>query len=362
MMNSWPSRPLLQLYGQALQKVRFVPLGDFPTPVMGLSDGGQVSDLFVKRDDLSSPVYGGNKVRTLEVLFGAALAAGKSTIVSVGAFGSNHSVATCLLAPDVGLNPVALAFPQPPSATAAENFRVALGRAQRLVALRHWSALPLAMWRWRKDPRAFVMPPGGANPTGALGYVSAALELAEQVRSGQLPAPERIVVPVGSTCTTAGLLVGLRVARRANIAFTHRLPLVHAVRVTPWPVTSAWRIGSLAQRASELLADLTGDSSLRWSAAALRAGLLVDGRFLGAGYGRATAAGAIARQRLGDYGATLDTTYSEKAAAGLLQIRSECSGPLLLWATKSSAPLPPDDPDAIGSAPSWVRRWLTRCG
>jgi D-cysteine desulfhydrase len=143
--------------------------------------------LFVKRDDLSNHVYGGNKVRTLEVLFASAVEQGKTTITAVGAFGSNHTVATCLLAANSGLRPQVIAFPQPPSKAAADNLRVVLGCVRPLV-LAHWSLLPWATYRYRKRyPGALVMPPGGACPKGAMGYVSAALELAEQVRDGQLP-------------------------------------------------------------------------------------------------------------------------------------------------------------------------------
>jgi D-cysteine desulfhydrase len=195
-----------------------------------------------------------------------------------------------------------------------------------------------------------------------MGYVSAALELAEQVRDGQLPEPARIVLPVGSTCTTAGLLVGLRLAQRANIAFTRRIPLVHAIRVTPWPITSPARIVDLARRTSRLLVELTGDAALGCRAASLREGLVVDGRFLCGGYGRSNAAGAQARDLLGEFGQTLDSTYSEKAAAGLLRVSREHEGPLLLWATKSSASLPEVPREVLAAAPARVKRWLRSCG
>ena len=77
--------------------VPWVRLGDWPTPVEAFGEG------FLKRDDLSSPVYGGNKVRTLEVLFGEALAEGATHVYATGAFGTNHGAATLLHAPRVGL-------------------------------------------------------------------------------------------------------------------------------------------------------------------------------------------------------------------------------------------------------------------
>ena len=80
--------------------------------------GSSASDAYVKREDESAEVYGGNKVRTLEFLFGEALARGARRIYSTGAFGSNHAAATVLHAPRVGLESGALLFPQPPSRTA----------------------------------------------------------------------------------------------------------------------------------------------------------------------------------------------------------------------------------------------------
>jgi D-cysteine desulfhydrase len=97
---------------------------------------------------------------------------------------------------------------------------------------------------------------------GALGYVSAALELAEQIEAGVLPPPRRIVVGIGSTCTTAGLLVGLDLARRLGIGFRNAEPELVAVRVTPWPVTSRFRILGLAERTARVVAALAG--TRRW--------------------------------------------------------------------------------------------------
>jgi D-cysteine desulfhydrase len=339
-------------------RVPAVALGDLPTPIepLVLETNGEPTpaagaELFVKRDDLSSAVYGGNKVRTLEVLFGAALRAGASHVYATGAFGSNHAVATILHAKRAGLLPGALLFPQPLSQTAADNLVVSAAHASSFVALPHWSFLPFGMARLRvrASTRAFVMVPGGATPLGALGYVAAAFELARQVQSGVLPLPERVVVGVGSTCTSAGLLAGMSLAARLGIGFVKNgqeaPPRLVSVRVTPWPVTAAFRIVGLAVRATELLSTLTGDPSLRLGRALLGARLTVDGRFLGRGYGFGTEGGDRATALFAAAGGPpLDSTYSAKSAAYLIAARqappAPASGPILYWATKSSAPLP----------------------
>lgn len=335
-----------------------VDLGALPTPVMSLAAlrdrlGPRAPELWVKRDDLSASAYGGNKIRTLEVLFADALAQRATHIVATGAFGSNHAAATVLHARRVGLEPCALLFPQPESEAARENLEVTLTHAAEVEELPHWSFLPYGLARThlretQRGRRSYVMVPGGATPLGALGYVSAALELAEQVARGELPAPRTVLVAVGSTCTSAGLLLGFALAARRGLGFREAPELV-AVRVTPWPVTSHARIVSLAESAAALMGEhgaLATDARGRVVAptrAELAAKLRVDGGYLGLGYGRVTNGGLDAMGRFSVAGGPpLDTGYSGKSGAALLDLaRAGAPGPLLFWATKSSAPLPP---------------------
>lgn len=340
----------------------WVELGDFPTPVSRVEVAGR-GELFVKRDDLSSQVYGGNKVRTLEVLFGQARARGIRRIYSTGAFGSNHAAATVLHAPRVELEPGVILFPQPRSFAALENLRVILSVRPRTYSLPHWAFLPFGMaWVRRLDRRegvrSTIMVPGGATAEGAVGYVSAALELAEQVERGELPAPARVVIGVGSTCTSAGLLLGMRIAAERGIGWK-RPPKLISVRVTPWPVTSAFRIVGLAARTANLLADRARRPELRYSRRELASGLEIDRRQLGRGYGHPTDAGRDAVQRFReDAGFELDTTYSAKAAASAIARLGD--GPTLFWSTKSTVPLPDVSEAAWRWAPRRMTRWIER--
>lgn len=358
------SRPLFDVWPKLREALPIAKLGDFPTPVeslANLSDRVGHDALFIKRDDLSAAAYGGNKVRTLEFLLGEALHEGLTSVVSTGAYGSNHAVATVLHAPRVGLQPEAMLFPQPASWAALENLRVTASRA-RLTALPHVGLYPYGMWRLRRRARrekAFVMVPGGATPLGALGYVSAALELALQAQRGQLPPVSQLVIGVGSTCTSAGLLVGLRLAAQLGIGFSGSPPKLVSVRVTPWPITAKFRIVSLAQRTSALLAELSGDARVLFSSRELSEGLVVDGRFLGGGYGRPTADGEQmcelfkARQL-----PQLDTTYSAKAASGFVDWAKRSRAPTLFWSTKSTAALPTVDVERLRAAPKRIRRYI----
>lgn len=352
MLPPEPSRPLLQRWPQVRRAVGWVPFGSLPTPVEPLRSSGaafpRTAEVWVKRDDLTAQGYGGNKVRTLEVFFGIARKREARRVVATGAFGSNHATATAVHAASAGFEAGALLYPQPYSQAAADNLRATAARVQFARALPHWSTLPVAMaWLRRAEERrgwrrSYFMPPGGATAEGVFGYVSAALELAAQVRAGQLPPPVEIVLPVGSGCSTAGLLLGLQIAWRLG-GWPGRPPKLVAVRVTPWPVSSRLRLVGLARAGAERLSAITGDERLSPSAGQLSAGLELDGRYQAPGYGWPNRAASAAARRLeacgvsgGTLAPCLDSTYGARAAAGLLwRLRGRPAVPRLLWLTKS---------------------------
>lgn len=329
-------------------------LGQYPTPVQHLPGLG---DLWIKREDLSSPVYGGNKVRTLEFLLAAQRERGHTKVLALGAYGSNHAVAAILHGARAGFETGAMLFPQPATPVAAENLRVSISYGAPVILLRTILTFPLRAWLRHIRGTCYVMPPGGAVPLGAFGHISAALELAQQVKAGELPAPTHIVVAVGSTCTTAGLVAGLAVAKHWGL-WIGDLPVVHGVPVTPWPVTAKFRILSLARRTLHELEHRGGpavDDRL------LPALLQVRRGHLGRGYGRPTREGLAAAEAFAAHGGPpLDTTYAGKSGAGLLVLQKLLKGPVLFWSTKSSVPLPPEVPQRLQQAPEFIQVWLRR--
>ena len=116
------------------------------------------------REDRSSAVYGGNKVRTLEAMYGQAQASGARTMWATGAYGSNHAVATVMHAPAAGMRAGAILFPQPHSRPARDNLSALLAARPAVEQLGTIALLPFAMRKVRRDPRAYVMTPGGATP------------------------------------------------------------------------------------------------------------------------------------------------------------------------------------------------------
>jgi D-cysteine desulfhydrase len=339
-------------------RVPWVPIGTWPTPLTALPLAG--GTVWVKHEGDAHPRYGGNKVRTLEVWFGHAQARGARRIWAMGAYGSNHTIATVLHAPLAGLEAAAIVFPQPASAWAFENCGALVATGCRLIRLHNVIEVPLVGW-WvaRRERDAVVMPPGGATPIGTFGAMAAAFELADQIAAHLAPPPRRVVLAVGSTCTAAGLLAGFALAHALGV-WRWPVPIVHGVRVTPWPVTSRLRVADLARR-TLVRVERLGGPRVAISLRELVSRLVIDGRELGPGYGRATPAGDAAMRALPDPpGPRLDSVYSAKAGAALLRLHRAGVGPLVFWASKSTATLAPPSQDALDHAPTAIARWLRR--
>jgi D-cysteine desulfhydrase len=329
---------LFRALPQLAARVPWVTLGDWPTPLDSIEVDGK--PIWIKREGDSSTRYGGNKIRTLEAWLGHVQNAGARRIWAMGASGSNHAIATVLHARAIGLDAGAIVFPQPQGEWAHENAGALIASGCKIVRLRHVVETPFAgLAIAALDRSSIVMPPGGATPIGTFGALSAALELAEQIAAGLAPAPRRIVVPIGSTCTTAGLVAGLALAHAIG-AWRWPIPIVHAVRVTPWPVTSRLRTAELAARTLDRIAAL-GGPRVAIGLAELARRLVVDGRELGAGYGRTTPRGTAALAELAAIpnAPRLDGVYSAKTAAALLRLHRHGVAPLLFWSTKSTTQL-----------------------
>jgi D-cysteine desulfhydrase len=336
-------------------RVPWVPIGHWPTPLTELALEGR--PVWIKHEGDSHLGYGGNKVRTLEVWFGHAQEVRARRIWAIGAYGSNHAIATVVHAPLAGLEGAAVVFPQPVSEWAIENCHALIASGCPLLRIRSVLGVPFAAWRVaRRERDAVVMPPGGATPIGTFGALAAAFELADQIAAGLAPPPRRIVVAVGSTCTAAGLLAGLALARAIGV-WRWALPIVHGVRVTPWPVTSRLRTADLARRTLARVEQL-GGPRVASGLGELVGHLVIDGRELGSGYGRSTSRCDAAMRAV--HGLRLDGVYSGKAAAALLRLHRAGVGPLVFWASKSTAMLPRASDQALHRAPPAIARWVSQ--
>lgn len=199
-----------------LLSMRHLELGRGPTPVRRLDTEPGFTDLpqtWVKDESTyGERGWGGNKVRKLEWILPEAARRGTRTLFTVGGIGTHWGLAAALYGAEQGLRVVLGLVDQPVDDHVREQVArlVASGAIihrftdQRRLRL----AAPLLIGRYR----AWYLPAGGSNPIGTIGYVEAALELADQVVRGEVPEPGTVVVPLGSGGTTAGLVLGLRMA------------------------------------------------------------------------------------------------------------------------------------------------------
>ncbi len=269
-------------------------------------------DLWVKRDDESGRVYGGNKPRKLEFILGDARARDKSTILTFGGIGTNHGLATALCAREIGLRTILVLLRQP----VTESVRRSLLLDHAAGAEMYYAAgLPgvtsRALWLcgrgWLRGELPHIVPAGGTSPLGTLGYVNAAFELKEQIAAGLVPEPAWIFVALGTGGTVAGLTLGARLAglrsRVVGVLVTDILP--------PGPR----RLARMAEQARRMLARYADVGGVR----AEPGDFTVRQGFCGAAYGAPTDEGRWARDQMRELeGIHLETTYTGKCLAAVI--------------------------------------------
>ena len=312
-------------------------LGCFPTPVESVPEMARLLGLqsfFVKRDDISGCAYGGNKVRKLEFLLGQALAESRRAVITFGAVGSNHVRATAVYGGQLGLQVHAMLAPQPSTPYLEANL---LADRKAGAHLHFVDSMSQALRRGtelrdeitlRDGVEPFVIPFGGTNARGTIGFVNAAIELHGQIEAGALPKPDFVYIPYGSTGTASGLAIGL--------AAVGLRTCVVGVRVVPAEATSPARTRRVMEEAVSLLRELDADFPLvKPESVALE---VRDG-FLGDGYAAATAESLAAVALAEANHIHIETTYTGKALAAL--VADARAGKLvgktaLFWNTYSS--------------------------
>ncbi|ESL74349.1 MULTISPECIES: D-cysteine desulfhydrase [Klebsiella] len=278
-------------------------------------------EIFIKRDDTTPLAMGGNKLRKLEFLAADALREGADTLITAGAIQSNHVRQTAAVAAKLGLHCVALL--ENPIGTRAENY---LSNGNRLLLdlfntqIEMCDALTdpaaqldeLATRIEAQGYRPYVIPVGGSNALGALGYVESALEIAQQCEDAV--EISSVVVASGSAGTHAGLAVGLE----------QLMPQAELIGVT---VSRA-----VADQLPKVVAlQQAVANSLELQA---KAEIILWDDYFAPGYGTPNEEGMAAVKLLAQLeGILLDPVYTGKAMAGLIdgitQKRFKDEGPIL---------------------------------
>ncbi len=289
--------------------------GHFPTPLEPMENlskflGGPC--LWIKRDDCTGLATGGNKTRKLEFLMADAIAQGADTVITQGATQSNHARQTVAIAAKLGFESHILLEDR----TGFTNEAYTMGGNVLLDRLHgaHISRRPggadmqaemetLAAELRTRGKQPYVIPGGGSNPVGALGYVAAAQELLTQAYEMGLRI-DHVVHATGSAGTQAGLVAGL-------VALNSGVPVL-GIGVRAPKLRQEENVFALAQKTA---------AHLGLPGIVKREHIVANCDYVGQGYGLPTdgmveAVRLLARKE----GILLDPVYSGKAMAGLIDL------------------------------------------
>lgn len=296
-----------------------VPLALRPTPLQRLEGPSRRLGLevWVKRDDLTGAALSGNKVRKLEFLLAEAQAQGADTVLTCGGLQSNHARATALAARQLGMRPLLLLRGQPGGEPDGNLLLDRLAGAElHFCDLQGWAGRDerlkeLASQVRRAGGRPYVIPEGGSNARGSLGYVQAGQELRAQQEALGLRL-DSVICAVGSGGTLAGLAMAGLDARVLGVAVCDDRPTFRA------------RVEAIAREGAALGLRLP---TTGWE--------VIEGQ-QGRGYGLSSPE-ALRRQAAvtRETGLVLDPVYTGKAWLGLedLAARGELGRSVLFWHT-----------------------------
>jgi L-cysteate sulfo-lyase len=292
-----------------------IKLAHLPTPLEYLPRltaqlGGP--HIYVKRDDCTGLASGGNKTRKLEFLMADAREQGADTIITQGAVQSNHARQTAGAAARLGFQ-CELLFENRIEQPSEEYLKSGNVLLDEIYGANTWhhpkgadmnAAMEKHAARLREAGRKpYIIPGGGSNPIGALGYVNCALELLHQANEQQLHI-NHIIHATGSAGTQAGLVTGLRA--------THSGIPVLGIGVNAARQAQEQKVYDLALET----ADYIGASGC-----VRREDVIANCDYVGAGYGVPTDGMREALLLLARLeGLLFDPVYSGKGLAGMIDL------------------------------------------
>jgi L-cysteate sulfo-lyase len=288
-------------------------LAHLPTPLERLDRlsrelGGP--EIWIKRDDCTGLSTGGNKTRKLEFLMAEALEQSAEVVITQGATQSNHARQTAAFAAKLGMKCHILLEDRTGSQDANYNLNgnVLLDHLHGATTEKRpggadmQAEMEAVAEQLRADGRkVYVIPGGGSNPTGALGYVNCAFELLAQANDRGLVI-DHLVTATGSAGTHAGLITGLK-------AMNAQIPLL-GFGVRAPKDKQEQNVYDLAVKT----ADKLGCPNV-----VAREDVVADCDYVGSGYGVPRADTLEAIRMFAELEAILlDPVYTGKAAAGLI--------------------------------------------
>ena len=323
------SRPLFDAFPALHDRVPFVPLADLPTPLQRMERlSAEVgAEIWVKRDGLTHPVYGGNKIRKFEFVFGDVLRKQATAVLTGGGLGSHHTIATAVVARQFGLQPVCSYYCQPITKEVRRYLRLSppLGIEAHFcgdyVGLAISFVWQYVRWLTRTGHPPYFIYPGAPGTLGTLGYVSAAFEIKAQLEQMGIPEPDVVFVAVGSCGTFAGLLLGARLAGLHS--------RIVGVRIIEQDVANRPKIARMVNRAARYMR--RRDGSVPPVQLVTEEVDMLDA-YLGPGYAHPTGEAVRAVEWVARAEKLpLETTYTGKAMAALLDYARRHPGTRLLF-------------------------------
>ncbi|MFX0004493.1 MAG: 1-aminocyclopropane-1-carboxylate deaminase/D-cysteine desulfhydrase [Candidatus Hodarchaeota archaeon] len=339
---------LFKLYPHLKDKVPWIPLlTKLPTPIERLTelenyfklDTGKI---YIKRDDKNHPIYGGNKIRKFEFIFGQILKKKKKGIITTGGIGTNHGLACAIICHELipTLKCRLFLFHQPLT-----------WHVQRSLLLFDYFGAKLHLGK--KDIGAFVKTliykifhlkyswifPGGSplfgigSSLGMVGFVNALFELKEQIDQNLLPEPDIIFLAGGTVGTAAGLIAGCKILGLKS--------KIHVVAVYTKLTSNPTAVKRNANKVIKYLRKR--DKSIPKVNVDEEDFVFVTG-YLGSGYGTITSRGQNAVDKVFELEGkkrdfNLETTYTGKAMAAMfdyLNQEKNQNKTVLFWNTYNS--------------------------
>lgn len=308
-----------------IPRLSLAPLDTPVEPMPGLSAAIEgAPSLFIKRDDFIGPLVWGNKLRKLEYSLARAKELKADTIITCGAVQSNHARTTAMVARRLGLKCILILNGEEPpeprrnyliSKLMGVEIRLVPGRADREPGMAAAAADVTA-----RGGRPFIIPLGASDQFGTPGFVNAMFELKSQQENLGIRF-SHIVVSTSSGGTQGGLEAGKRIAG------------MHDIKITGISADdpSAGIIEKALSAANPVM-EFTGLSPIQ------SGDLVVEDSFTGPGYGiPSPESERAAKMFLEHEGILLDSTYTGKAAAGLIGMieagRFSKNDKVLFWHT-----------------------------
>jgi D-cysteine desulfhydrase len=339
---------LFKSYPELKGKVPWIPiLTNVPTQVERLTELEkhlklQNGAIYIKRDDINHNIYGGNKLRKFEFIFGNAIKKKKKRILTSGGIGTNHGLACAIVAKnldpplkcDLFLARQPLTWHVQRSLLLYNHFGAKIHYANSYLM----TALKAIIFHFLHRKNYFMFPGGSpvlgvGTPLGSIGFINAIFELKSQIDKGDIPEPDAIFVPGGSTGTGAGLIAGCKV-----------LGLKTRVKIVQVMDDSFMNIGAVVRNSNKAVKYLNKRDPNFPKIEINKTDFDVITGFLGTEYGVKTKRGQSAVDIIMDLEGKkrdfkLETTYTGKTVAGIFDFfknKDNISKIVLFWNTYNS--------------------------